>query len=174
MVYSKRMEREVETLTETRFVILEEDIGNLNCITDRVCQSKLSLDDLLECANNMQIEINEHIFEINCLILDKQKLEKENLELESDLDYYKAKCGSLETGLISMDRDYSKLKAKVDDKTVAVEVAISEQFENIIKIIDDKIRDYEQKNHNANTGDCICVKYYNQIECLKELKEVLL
>lgn len=45
--------------------------------------------------------------------------------------------------------------------------------DNIFEVIDKKIAEYEEKNHDANCGDCICVKYYNQIECLKELKKDL-
>lgn len=45
--------------------------------------------------------------------------------------------------------------------------------DNIFEVIDKKIAGYEEKNHDANCGDCICVKYYTQIECLKELKKDL-
>ena len=43
----------------------------------------------------------------------------------------------------------------------------------ILEVIDKKIVEYEEKDHDANCGDCICVKYHNQIECLKELKKEL-
>lgn len=36
--------------------------------------------------------------------------EKRLLDLEEELDYYKTKCASLETGLISMERDKAKLE----------------------------------------------------------------
>ena len=40
----------------------------------------------------------------------KELLEKENLDLSEELDYYKAKCASLETGLFQADKENKQLK----------------------------------------------------------------
>lgn len=41
---------------------------------------------------------------------DCVRLEKENLDLSEELDYYKAKCASLEVGMFNLEREYDKLK----------------------------------------------------------------
>lgn len=38
------------------------------------------------------------------------ELYKKNNQLEEDLDYYKTKCASLETGMFNLEREYDKLK----------------------------------------------------------------
>lgn len=39
--------------------------------------------------------------------------EKEFLRCQEDLDYYKSKCASLETGLFNIERDYHHLKKEI-------------------------------------------------------------
>lgn len=39
-----------------------------------------------------------------------KELSEENNQLEEDLDYYKTKCSSLETGMFNLEREYDKLK----------------------------------------------------------------
>ena len=47
---------------------------------------------------------------LNELSNKNKKLEKENLDLSEELDYYKAKCASLETGLFQAQRDVEWLR----------------------------------------------------------------
>ena len=39
-----------------------------------------------------------------------KELSEKNNQLEEDLDYYKTKCSSLETGIFNLERGYDKLK----------------------------------------------------------------
>ena len=41
---------------------------------------------------------------------ENKQLKKENLDLSEELDYYKAKCASLETGLFQADKENRQLK----------------------------------------------------------------
>lgn len=43
----------------------------------------------------------------------------------------------------------------------------------VFDLIDKKIKEYEELDHQANCGDVICVKYTLQIQVLKELKDEL-
>ena len=72
-----------------------------------------------------------------------------------------------------LEKENKELKKQVDDVTVAVEVETCKVMENVLEVIDKMIKHYENKNRKVNTGDIICVKYYKQIECLKDLKRVL-
>lgn len=47
---------------------------------------------------------------MNGLNEKNKKLQKENLDLSEELDYYKTKCASLETGLFQADRENRQLK----------------------------------------------------------------
>ena len=48
---------------------------------------------------------------LNEISSENKKLEKENLDLSEELDYYKTKCASLETGLFQADRENEQLKS---------------------------------------------------------------
>lgn len=47
---------------------------------------------------------------VNHLLNQNEELKKENLDLSEELDYYKTKCSSLETGLLQTQRDVEWLR----------------------------------------------------------------
>lgn len=53
--------------------------------------------------DNEEMTIGEVLNKLN-------ELYEKNNQLEEDLDYYKAKCASLETGMFNLEREYYKLK----------------------------------------------------------------
>lgn len=66
--------------------------------------------------------LDEIIDLLNVLTDDEnEKLKKENLDLSEELDYYKAKCASLETGLFQADRENNQLKMGVDSLKLLVQ-----------------------------------------------------
>lgn len=67
------------------------------------------------------IEVEEAFNLINKLSSENEKLKKENLDLSEELDYYKAKCASLETGLFQADRENNQLKMGVDSLKLLVQ-----------------------------------------------------
>lgn len=65
--------------------------------------------------------LDEIIDLLNVLTDDEnEKLKKENLNLSEELDYYKAKCASLETGLFQADKENKQLKMGIDSLKLLV------------------------------------------------------
>ena len=65
-------------------------------------------------------------------------------------------------------QDLKVLKSQVDDKTVAVEVAVCEQMENILKVIDKQLMAAEKGFEMTSDS-----WYQGQIDALKELSNNL-
>lgn len=66
--------------------------------------------------------LDEIIDLLNVLTDDEnEKLKKENLDLSEELDYYKAKCASLETGLFQADRENNQLKMENNELKLLVQ-----------------------------------------------------
>lgn len=83
----------------------------------------------------------------NCITVQKSKikdLEKENLQLHEDLDYYKTKSGSCEEGLFQKDREIAKLKQenKQLEKTISHYADISALSVEILNEEEEVINDY--------------------------------
>lgn len=66
--------------------------------------------------------LDEIIDLLNVLVDDENKeLKKENLDLSEELDYYKTKCASLETGLFQADKENKQLKMGIDSLKLLVQ-----------------------------------------------------
>lgn len=63
------------------------------------------------------IEVEEAFDLINKLGSENKKLKKEKLDLSEELDYYKTKCASLETGLFQTDKENRQLKSTIKEVT---------------------------------------------------------
>ena len=56
------------------------------------------------------------------------ELSDENEQLKSDLDYFKAKNGSLETGMFNLERENEQLKQQLDYADDLIHSHLSEHF----------------------------------------------
>lgn len=63
-----------------------------------------------ELEKNSMICVEEVVNSLNGLNSENKKLEKENLDLTEELDYYKTKCASLETGYIKAEDENWRLE----------------------------------------------------------------
>lgn len=70
----------------------------------------LLLNGVVSYGNGMMKGGKRMIKDRGELFMKLKELSKENNQLEEDLDYYKAKCASLETGMFNLEREYDKLK----------------------------------------------------------------
>lgn len=87
-----------------------EDIENQSFtdnLTGKTYWIDHGLDEIIDLLNVLSDDENE-------------KLKKENLDLSEELDYYKAKCSSLETGLFQADRENKQLKMRIDSLKLLV------------------------------------------------------
>ena len=75
-----------------------------------------SIQDMLYWEENKHLHSLDEIIDLlNELDSENKKLEKENLDLSEELDYYKTKCASLETGYIQeQDENWRLEKSKMD------------------------------------------------------------
>lgn len=99
---------------------------------------------------------------------DYSRLEKENLDLSEELDYYKTKCASLETGLFQADRENEQLKT--DNNRLVNETAkiVAEHHKKVFELIDKKLN--EDKKIYKMTYES---ELKGRIEVLEELKKEL-
>lgn len=68
-----------------------------------------------ELEKNSMISVEEVVNLLNELNSENKKLEKENLDLSEELDYYKNKCASLETGYIQeQDENWRLEKSQME------------------------------------------------------------
>lgn len=75
--------------------------GSLNPVYDNEKEDGLNIFKIVDLLNEFDSE--------------NKKLEKENLDLSEELDYYKTKCASLETGLFQADKENERLKSICKD-----------------------------------------------------------
>ena len=61
------------------------------------------------------LNVFEMIDELNRLNIDCNNSEKENEQLKEDLDYFKSKNGSLETGMFNLEREIDQLKIQLQN-----------------------------------------------------------
>ena len=90
-----------------------------------------------------------------------KQLEKENLDLSEELDYYKVKCASLETGLFQADRENEQLKQNLR----MVEKRADKVYEENEQL---KIRN-KGKQAFINKQNKIIKLLYNQCKDFKEI-----
>lgn len=82
-------------MTEKRYYAHKHLLED-NEVHDKICHNFMGLNETVEHMNNEYWKYKQ--------------LKKENLDLSEELDYYKAKCASLETGLFQADKENKQLK----------------------------------------------------------------
>lgn len=91
-----------------------------------------------ELEKNSMICVEEVVNLLNELSSENKKLEKENLDLSEELDYYKTKCASLETGLFQAERETEQLRKEnkeLQGKALSWKITASEQIMEQSKLI---------------------------------------
>lgn len=141
-------------------------IGVINYANDNI-EIRLKGDDLIEkryslwkCndykngvkdnSENAYYLDEEVVDLLNSLIDETKKLEKENLDLSEELDYYKAKCASLETGLFQAERETEQLRKEnkeLQGKASSWKITASEQIMEQSKLI----KENEQLKQRINS-----------------------
>lgn len=116
---------------------LDAFVEEYNHLKEEKEQQQKSFDEL---AHNWKIMYNEAKEVIS-------NLEKENIRLSSDLDYYCAKSKSCEEGLFQQDRKISKLQK--ENKDLREQLILANAF---IKMIENCYED-------ANIEDILYMKY---------------
>jgi len=81
--------------------------GNRWGIEDNILEKE---DTLFFICREGQFETNGLVLLLNQLNDKNEQLEKENLDLTEELDYYKTKCASLETGYIKAEDENWRLE----------------------------------------------------------------
>lgn len=87
----------------------------------------------MNCVDGFRIANKLNVFQ-----KEKEQLEKENLDLLEELDYYKTKCASLETGLFQADRKNGQLQKEnkeLQGKASSWKITASEQIMEQSKLI---------------------------------------
>ena len=142
-------------MTEKRFKNVEEklDWGTIQYFTYN--NEKLT-DDEIEDLVNQLLEENEQLKQAN---------------LEEELDYYKAKCGSCEEGLFEKDRKIAKLEKEKEELKFKLEESNSDK-EYVKQVIKDRIKHYHSYsciNKTDIDNGCIGLKielehFYDDVE----------
>ena len=135
------------------------------------CNSDLNdeiYEQLKKTEKNYKSLLNEKEQLINrCKTLQKTindfiKIEEENEQLKSDLDYFKAKNGSLETGMFNLGRENEQLKSICQDhKDHAIDFKAdcvrlekeNEQLKQQVKQLQHWNKCLAEKRHNELKGD---------------------
>ncbi len=116
----------------------------------------------------------------NCITVQKSiisDLKKENEQLKSDLDYFKAKNGSLETGMFNLGRENGQLKGSLNFCTKNVKrlhndkkelINENEQLKQQIKQLQHWNKCLAEKRHQE-----LSYRPYTASKSEKELKELL-
>ena len=83
----------------------------------------------------------------------KELLEKENLDLSEELDYYKAKCASLETGLFQADRENRQLKMENNSLKLLVQnwEALDEEKDEQLEKQNQALKKLKKKNEQLKS-----------------------
>lgn len=71
--------------------------------------------NLFDNEHNTFYPIEDSGENIHLLCIRLNKIVDENEQLKSDLDYFKAKNGSLETGMFNLEREKEQLKKELSD-----------------------------------------------------------
>jgi len=111
------------------------------------------------CASNSWMK--ELCTDINKIVDEKEQLKLQYSELEITLMNNQLAYNDLE-------KENKELKAKVDDKEVAVEVETCKVMEKIFDLIDKKIKEADEGFEQTYDS-----WYQGQIDALKELKKEL-
>ena len=130
-------------------------------------------DEIVELLNNLSDE-NEQLKQFKNLAIDY------NIPLSKLCSAFEDALSSdtvtdLETQIMQLKEENEQLKAKVEDKEVAVEVATEEQMSKVFTIIDEKILECEKavEDIRYNGIDSYIVKHDVASKILKELKKEL-
>ena len=128
-------------MTQKRFILKESDIYTCNDVIhdNGIEMPQSTVCDLLNGFNdeNKQLQHKflqqemEYATDLYRLTKENEQLKKENLDLSEDLDYYKAKCASLETGLFQAERETEQLRKEnkeLQGKASSWKITASEQI----------------------------------------------
>ena len=100
----------------------------------------------------------------DCLVSITDKQNHENIDIVQMIDLLNALNDENE----QLKKENKELKAKVDDKEVAVEVETCKVMEKIFDLIDKKIKEADESFEQTYDS-----WYQGQIDALKELKKEL-
>lgn len=113
-----------------------------------------SIQDKLYWKENKHLHSLDEIVDLlNELSSENKKLEKENLDLSEELDYYKTKCASLETGLFQADRENGQLlkeNKELQGKASSWKITASEQIMEQSKLMKENEKLKQDLEHCAN------------------------
>lgn len=121
-------------MTEKRLIV-DDDYNWVDTITDTI----IEVEDAFDLVNELNGE--------------NKKLKKENLDLSEELDYYKAKCASLETGLFQADRENKQLKMENKELKLLVQSweALDEEKDEQLEKQNQALKKLKKKNEQLKS-----------------------
>ena len=103
----------------------------------------------MNCVDGVRIANKLNVFQ-----KENEQLKKENLDLSEELDYYKSKCASLETGLFQADRETEQLRKEnkeLQGKASSWKITASEQIMEQSRLMKENVQlKHKLKSLNDN------------------------
>ena len=131
------------------------------------CENLDEFESLLNEVTNVCAEMNKAWGQTQRFEAYNKRLMEENKQLNQAISDWKGSYDELYQDIKILEKENKELKAKVDDKEVAVEVECEKLMQKVFDLIDVKIKEY-QKYDGYDTE-----KYYIGTQLLNELKRGL-